>query len=270
MKPVLEYSEVVCGRCGAGALPVALPWVLRMRRGRFLCSKCLLEGWRWADFGFIGATLMAGLIGLGLAGHKGMSGWRLLVLFSMWSGSIFGALFLCVWKSVLRRQIREQGCVWKLAALADQGRWEEVWAEGHAFLFEGGVLESVAVGGWVAVADVWMGGKQNLAEAEELSRIALTPRRPGASSRLNDGPAKAVRACVLLAHGKTEEAEQMLKEAGRLSGPAEKAAAWMWAEICRRKGDAQGEARWPEEARRLDPAGAYAMRWGEAQRKCDS
>ena len=159
------------------------------------------------------------------------------------------------------------GWVRELVGLAEQGRWADVQHIGRLRLqmAHWHPVAMVEIGAWVAVADVWAGGPNDLREADEISKKGIEMMHTNLFVEAGAGGAalKTVRACVLLGLGRDAEAERWLKEAweGKIEGAAKKAAPWLWAELFRRRGDAVQEAQWMKTGEELDPGRAYAIKW---------
>ena len=144
-----------------------------------------------------------------------------------------------------------------LISLADEGKWNEVQAIARASLRQQpppppSIL--FVIHAWLAVADVWVGGEDDLKEADTLSQSCMQSS-PGEPATL------AVRACVLMAHHRDDEAEKLLTLAAKqnLNPYAEKAAAHLWTELHRRRNNLDQMHHWQTIAQKLDPTAAYKM-----------
>jgi hypothetical protein len=147
----------------------------------------------------------------------------------------------------------------ELQAFADQAQWPEVQRVGREYLRTQEAKHPQAwssIAAWVAVADVWMDQEGDLQEADALSRRCreIAPPEPAIM---------IVRACVLMAQAREADAEILLRDGWNapLQGAAKAAAAHLWAELYRRRGDAACESEWARIAVELDPRMAYQMPW---------
>jgi hypothetical protein len=141
---------------------------------------------------------------------------------------------------------------YELNLLGAEKRWPDVLAKATEWksVYSGPFGASV-LSAWAAVALVYEGG--NLAEAERLcgESMALVPWDPSTQS---------IHALVLLAGGRTDEAETFLRKSGsEASWAARAGAARMWAELYRRRGNAKRQRKWESRASSLDPGGAFQM-----------
>ena len=142
-----------------------------------------------------------------------------------------------------------------LSSLGDQGKWAEVQSAARALLKNvNSPHVATAYAAWLAVADVWMNGEENLGEADTLSLscIQISPTDPAILT---------VRACVLLARHREDEAEKLLSRCRytALHIYAEKAAAHLWTELHRRRNNTDQMHHWQSIAQKLDPTAAYKM-----------
>ncbi|HVS72360.1 MAG TPA: M50 family metallopeptidase [Phycisphaerae bacterium] len=113
--------------------------------------------------------------------------------------------------------------------------------------------ERYALYAWLAVADVY--SSQNPQEADDLSAQCLA-RQPWEPS------VKAVRAAVLFAAGKPQQALPLLRACRRRLDPwtpAGIATAWLSADWSRHSADHSGHASWQRRARRFDPDRIYQL-----------
>jgi hypothetical protein len=140
----------------------------------------------------------------------------------------------------------------ELNVLGAEGKWSEAqeksiaWQENFS-----NPLERAALSAWAAVAIGYAGG--DLAQSESQCNVAMgiLPWDPAT---------QVVQAFVSLAVGRVEEAEKLLKQSGQQNNWAAKAAAaHLWAEICRRNGNARLERKWEARARSLDPLGSFRL-----------
>jgi hypothetical protein len=152
----------------------------------------------------------------------------------------------------------------EVIALAEAGKWEQAQQTGREFIAKDVADDPVqhAIAAWVAVADVWVGGQEDLREAEQLSQRGLEfILRQAAESAATVAAFKCVRACVLLARCQDDAAAKLLDEAhAGAQETSKKAAAHMWMEIYRRRGDSAREAEWSKVAAELDPEHTFDMR----------
>jgi len=144
-----------------------------------------------------------------------------------------------------------------LIFLGNQGKWDEVQQISRAMLRQQppqAPSTLFVVHAWLAVADIWVGGEEDLTEADTISQRCMATA-PADSAILT------VRACVLLALHRDTEAEKLLTLAQFATpGPhAEKAAAHLWTELHRRRNNLPEMQRWQSIAQKLDPTAAYKL-----------
>jgi len=104
---------------------------------------------------------------------------------------------------------------------------------------------------WSAMATIHVGGSLDEADALCNQSMSMIPWDPAVET---------VRAFVSLAQGRDAQAEDFLKQAGTPPNWAAKtAAAHIWAELYRRKGNIKRQRKWESRALSLDPAGAFRV-----------
>ena len=212
-------------------------------------------GWNQQEHFTISSAIVAGIFIANL--HLLIV--NLLPRTSNWNGTPFrtdGGQLLDLWIGTHPVAVFQQN-IEILVSLGNEGRWDEVQRVGRSQLkppMANTPLYFWSFAAWVAVADVWAGGKPNLKEADLLSTYCL-------ESSPADPALLTVRACVLMALNRNDEAESLLLQArSGVSGPAaEKAAAHLWTELHRRRNNIEQMHHWQKIAQKLDPTAAYKL-----------